>query len=85
MRLGSSKINWKSAASWIASSISAYLIVQITVDVQLGVAIAYAFLVYNTPLPLLTVLAAPLGIVLVIFQYPLALSAVRRLAGEANE
>jgi hypothetical protein len=52
---------------------SAYILVQVTVGVQLGVAIAWAQLALGLPAPAVGALLAPLGLVLVALQYPAAL------------
>jgi len=51
----------------------AYVLVQITVGVQLGVAIAWSHLALGLPVAPIGALLAPIGLGLVALQYPAAL------------
>ena len=53
--------------------LSAYVIVQITVGIQLGVGIAWAFIVHGIPIPVITAVLTPIGLLLVAIQLPIAM------------
>ncbi len=69
---------------WALKLASAYLIVQVTVGVQLGVGIAWGVVVHQLPILLLSSVLMPLGLLLVLVQYPLAVRLLGRPAAPAE-